>query len=644
MSQTKNREIISWKAILVRLRCIETTWNGTRLSKVDHDTFTEAILMNAMVLYDLSNRYDGFGSYRDIVNWSLNTTSIDIVLLASALSETICRLRLVKADSDYCSYADFKRQLSPQFPFIGKLLGPICGAVELYLSHPTAALLYPVYQSLSFMTHLTLVDLDMSQQLEDEYSENESRVAALHFPPLLIQQMNSIMVEWFRDFRIDSQEFVPRHGSGAIAEFPGQTILYDKYRLLQPDAIIQYVFRKHADLDVREFVPLAYDGVTSRQASVVFVPKSMKTKRVISKEPATLMYFQQGVDRCIRKYIRQHKYLSRCMDLSNQAVQRDKALEASRTLKYATVDLSAASDSVSYELVKRVFRGTPLYPYLVALRSRTVSLPSSKVLRMTKFAPMGSALCFPIESLIFACITECAVRYRTYEDPSLEKDFRVYGDDIIVPDHCLYDLEIFLSQCGFRLNPSKTYGGLARFRESCGCDAYDGTDITCMKIGRRYTSRQVNQMSPGIFAGLIAMANTAVVFNFPSLRHFLVDKLVNGTRWTPQFSGDPSVGLYSSEPDNYRLNHRFNADYQIREVYATRVLTIQSQLCRIEISGNRSKYRELPAGEFSEDIRYFEWLRGTYNRTGDPFDPDFRYSPNIGSAITLLRKSWLYER
>lgn len=58
MSHSQNQELSSWKVVLARLRRTETTWRGHVLSTLDHETYTEAILCNAMVLQDLSNRYE----------------------------------------------------------------------------------------------------------------------------------------------------------------------------------------------------------------------------------------------------------------------------------------------------------------------------------------------------------------------------------------------------------------------------------------------------------------------------------------------------------------------------------------------------------------------------------------------------------
>jgi len=666
MSHSKNQELDSWKAVLARLRCTETTWRGTPLSGRDQDTYTEAILCNALVLVDLSNRYPGLGTRRDHVNWALSCARVDVDDLARFLTDAILLLRTISLGPDESGitwYDDFKHRLAAEYPFAGTLLGTVSEAIDLYCVRRTPGSFYPVYQFLSFLTHLSLLDLDMAEELEAEYLKNEELVQQLVLPTKFVEQMNEVMRGWLKDFRVTEETFSPKHGPGAVAELTGDRSLYSKYHFLSSDARIDYVFRKFAGLDVRTyFVPgLERDVPTSRESQIVFVPKSMRTKRVISKEPVSLMFLQQGVSAELNRYVRHHRYLRHKIDLNDQSKQRLAALEASSTRRSATVDLSAASDSVSWELVKRVFRGTSLLPFLVALRSQSTVLPSGRVVSMRKFAPMGSALCFPIETLIFACIAECTLRYVHAVSGISDYQYRVYGDDIIIPDHCFYDLEHFLRWCGFRINASKSYGGNFRFRESCGCDAYDGVDVTCMKIGRRFAAGQVASKSPSLFAGIVRMANVAHVYGFESLRWYLVDKLINGTHLIPLFSGDPDVGLYSPQPTNHRLPHRQNRNWQVEEVKATVVRTTYqdpSPVCESREEGQESG-NDNPTLT-TEDICYFEWLRRscrrvhrpttpskgeprwlTYDSNCDALSADFRLTVKVGTACTRLVKRWV---
>lgn len=454
-----------------------------------------------------------------------------------------------------------------------------------------------------------------------------------------------------------------------MAELQGDVSLYSKYQLIKPDALIRYVYLKFSGLDADTMYPPNCALTTRRESAIVFVAKSMKTMRVISKEPATLMWFQKGIDRAVREYLAQHWYLSKHIDLRDQAKQGQMAIKASSGREFATVDLSAASDSVSWDLVKKLFAGTPLLPFLVALRSTSTRLPSGKVVRVAKFAPMGSALCFPIETLVFACIIEHTLRYVHDGSYETQEDFRVYGDDLIVPDSCLAELVVNLRRCGFRINDSKTFAGSNRFRESCGVHAYDGVDVTPMRISRKYCGLGISSSSPTAFAGIQDMANEAYRRGFLLLRRYLVDKLINGSLLVPLFSEDGRNGLISPVADNYRLTSRFNRRWQRRELKAA---VVHASYTQPEDFADAHEFPcvsiapgfALEAGPSAlgpDQVRYFEWQRRAYLRSfgfvesediyghpvlvplTDPFDPDFRIDVQVGRVQTSVKRRWVVD-
>lgn len=354
----------------------------------------------------------------------------------------------------------------------------------------------------------------------------------------------------------------------------------------------------------------------------------MKTRRTISKEPGTLMYLQQGVARELVKFIHKHPELSKHVDLRHQEINAQQALVSSRTHRFATIDLSSASDTVTTRLVKAVFRGTPLYPFLVALRSNTVVLPSGKVLRTEKFAPMGSALCFPIETLIFSCAVEYTVRRARRTMLGSFPHWRVYGDDIIVEDPLFWDTILTLGGLGFIPNPSKSFCSPARFRESCGGEGYDGVSVIPMKISRRFLSVRGRIMPhhAAQFEGLIDMANLAHVYQFPLLRAWIIRVILDNPIAPPLFSESGDGALYSPCPDNFRAIRRFNVNWQISEI-------------QVAMAGQKKK--KYSSDPDAEQARLFETLRLTRERSGDMFLPEHRVSVPRGSGQTILRRVWV---
>jgi len=145
----------------------------------------------------------------------------------------------------------------------------------------------------------------------------------------------------------------------------------------------------------------------------------------------------------------------------------------------ATLDLKDASDRISLDLVIDVFPQN-LVRKLIACRSAQYVLPSGKVGDMQKFAPMGSAVCFPIMALV-AYATVCSAIYLAGGPlPRRNKDVFVYGDDIICPNEYAHIAISALESVGLCVNVQKSYIN-SRFRESCGQDTLDQSTVTPLR-------------------------------------------------------------------------------------------------------------------------------------------------------------------
>jgi hypothetical protein len=181
-----------------------------------------------------------------------------------------------------------------------------------------------------------------------------------------------------------------------------------------------------------------------------------------------------------------------------QRVNQNLALIGSRSERtWVTLDMKEASDRVSLKLVDALFGDTPIYAKLLATRSTSTLLPTGERVKLNKFAPMGSALCFPVESLCFFALAVCAITrrrrrsqtnrdLRTYGAYSVIDAARlvyVYGDDIVVM-HEDYECVIeALESYHLLVNRTKccTAGS---YRESCGVDAFKGIIVTPTKFRR----------------------------------------------------------------------------------------------------------------------------------------------------------------
>lgn len=217
-------------------------------------------------------------------------------------------------------------------------------------------------------------------------------------------------------------------------------------------------------------------------AKLVFVPKDSRGPRIISSEPLELQYVQQGVARLMMRHLARHPLTRGRINFIDQTVNAGIALSSSASGEYATLDLSDASDRLSCALFLRVWPRR-LIPKFMALRSHATTLPGGEEFRLRKFAPMGSAICFPVESVIFWAICVAALRKQGLTLREAARCVYVYGDDIIVPVEYFNAVVKALHSVDLKVNVAKSFAG-GLFRESCGIDAFDGQIVTPVRIKR----------------------------------------------------------------------------------------------------------------------------------------------------------------
>lgn len=195
---------------------------------------------------------------------------------------------------------------------------------------------------------------------------------------------------------------------------------------------------------------------------ITLVPKSWKTHRTIAKEPTHSLPFQLALDTWFKTKLGRWG-----IDLSSQQKNQEFARQGSIDGSLATIDLEMASDTLSFNAVAW------LLPYewfdlLRSFRSSSFSAPWGNG-SYAKFSSMGNGYTFTLETLIFAAACR-AVGSRQYT---------VYGDDIALETERVPSLIKLLKFLGFSVNDAKSfYNPLSRFRESCGCDYYNGHLVT----------------------------------------------------------------------------------------------------------------------------------------------------------------------
>jgi len=271
---------------------------------------------------------------------------------------------------------------------------------------------------------------------------------------------------------------------------------------------------------------------------VEFVPKNWKTDRTIACEPEGNLFLQLAFDKYAKKRLRFFG-----IDLSDQSRNQNLARHASIYNDLVTVDFRCASDTISFNTVKLLFP-FDWFNYLWDVRSPFYRGKAGSGC-YSKFSSMGNGATFCIETLIFA-----AVCYACNS-----KQFSVYGDDVIIERENYEELLELTHFLGFSINSEKTFTD-GPFRESCGLDSFNGTDVTPIYI-RNIDSRK---------AILCHLINSLVYTTFPrsTLMQFLKKLTLDNKLPLVPFQESTLSGILI-DPDKARslriLTSRHGIDY-----------------------------------------------------------------------------------
>lgn len=312
-------------------------------------------------------------------------------------------------------------------------------------------------------------------------------------------------------------------------------------------------------------------------SKVAVVPKNSKKGRIICMEPAENMLAQQGLRKAVYDLVESHPLSRGFINFRDQDINGLLALQASKNGYHATLDLKAASDSVGGDLVRLLFPDE-IYRWFDSCRSRFARATintykgGKKVgkrelkRKLVKFAPMGSALCFPVEAMCFWAIAKGTLMALGRKDT----DVWTYGDDLVLPSVDANDVATVYKNVGFEINSEKSYTK-GHFRESCGVDAFDGLDISpsirCSTrlpgIGINTNKKGSNSKSTSTIAASVAAwveyANAFEQDGFPSVsRHIrrVMAELWPSSKSFPRLTAPYVGGMlhYLSYSDGRQVN------------------------------------------------------------------------------------------
>jgi len=444
----------------------------------------------------------------------------------------------------------------------------------------------------------------------------------------------------------------PSHGPGATAESISGNQKYSWrswHERLEPYFPFLENGYSISAFDGEEFEKVSFiPSCQELPVKVTPVPKTLKGPRIIAIEPVCMQYTQQAIRRCLYDILESSRMSAGHVNFTDQSINQSMALIASTDGSLATIDLSEASDRVPRDLALRMFDGNPdLRDAIDACRSTHAKLPDGTIIGpLKKFASMGSALCFPIESMYFytvcilALLREHNLPVTSHNAFKVSRDVFVYGDDIIVPSDKAVAVLRYLQLFGCKVNQNKTFWH-GYFRESCGLDAYKGTVVTPIYI-RRTRPKNRRQVSE-----LISWCATAHLFykkgywRTCSYLYKMVERVVGPLPYiaedTPGLGRISFLGYRSIERWNANL-HRFEVKTMVPEaVRRTDVLSGYAALqkCLIKLQGSNPVAFGPPTREVPKD--FVQLSKGIIPESDD----DKHLASTVLHGVATLKRRWV---
>jgi hypothetical protein len=315
-------------------------------------------------------------------------------------------------------------------------------------------------------------------QVEDELPEPDGPVSGGdELLDIVAYEMTRLLGE------VDLVNIIPRHGPGAVStgeKGDSKWTFSRTYDNLTPVYGLSYfTVGGHDEVtDRREWVRQLSHWDTGL-CKLLFVLKDSRGPRTICPHPLEFQWIAQGQARAITPHVEAISEYR--INFRDQTTNGSLALRSSLTRDNATLDMKEASDWVSLAQMRRVLPSSVMR-YLEATRCEALQLPNGEAIVLRKFAPMGSAVCFPVEACFFWSVAVAAISLVL---PGRRRWVRqhvyAFGDDLIVPREYAHVVIDGLEAVGLKVNRSKSFV-TGFFRESCGVDAFVGRNVTPVRI------------------------------------------------------------------------------------------------------------------------------------------------------------------
>lgn len=210
---------------------------------------------------------------------------------------------------------------------------------------------------------------------------------------------------------------------------------------------------------------------------LMFVHKNIAVQRSICAQPTASGSVQLGVHVVIAR-----RLLSVGIDLGdqgwNQKLARRGSLNWEDADPFCTLDKKDASALLCASL-PRVLFPAPWYKLLNRTRTPRYRTPmgmGGDVHSYEMYGGMGNGTTFCVQTLVFWACAYATSSCSTVEEFVAEREYAVYGDDVILRRSHAAGYMNFMEYLGFRFNKQKTFLD-GPFRESCGADFYAGQPV-----------------------------------------------------------------------------------------------------------------------------------------------------------------------
>lgn len=217
---------------------------------------------------------------------------------------------------------------------------------------------------------------------------------------------------------------------------------------------------------------------------ITTVLKTAKTDRTIGVPVHLNAFVQRGIGLAIRD--RLDKYIG--INLSEVPEYHALLAGVAHVDGLSTIDLSSASDTICYTIIKELL---PLDWFKLMLLARVDYYElDSEMKPYEKFSAMGNGFTFELETLVFYALAVVASADDQDDMHAVKHNVSVFGDDIIVKRSAAKRVVTLLEASGFMVNSDKTFLDGAFF-ESCGSDFYNGIAVRSLYLKDLRTPQDV---------------------------------------------------------------------------------------------------------------------------------------------------------